>query len=54
VAVACGLLTATLLAAGLTSLLGEADVSAWGWRVPFLLGGLLGIYAAHLRHREIL
>ncbi|MGH3516191.1 MAG: MFS transporter [Haloechinothrix sp.] len=49
IAVTSGVLTATLLAAGLSSLLGKADMAAWGWRVPFLIGGVLGVYAIYLR-----
>jgi MHS family alpha-ketoglutarate permease-like MFS transporter len=49
VAVTSGVLAATLLAAALTSLLGEDAVRSWGWRLPFLLGGALGVYAIHLR-----
>jgi MHS family alpha-ketoglutarate permease-like MFS transporter len=49
VAVTTGTLTATLLAAGLSSLLGPDALASWGWRLPFLLGGLLGVYAIYLR-----
>jgi MHS family alpha-ketoglutarate permease-like MFS transporter len=44
-----GALTATLLAAVLISLVGEAGVTAWGWRVPFALGATIGLVALYLR-----
>ena len=44
-----GALTATLLAALLTNLLGEAGVAAWGWRVPFAFGAAVGLVAYYLR-----
>lgn len=44
---------ATVLAsafAGLvTWLIPEPALSAWGWRIPFLVGGLLGLYGLYLR-----
>ncbi len=48
---AFGILTATLLGAGLAALYGTQGMAAWGWRVPFLVGGLLGVYALFLRRR---
>lgn len=47
--VTIGVLAATLLGAGLTSAVGPDAVGEWAWRVPFVLGGLLGIYALYLR-----
>lgn len=38
-------------AAALTSLLPQSSVEAWGWRIPFLFGGLLGIFALWLRRK---
>lgn len=29
--------------------LGEEAMSAWGWRIPFVIGGLLGLIALYLR-----
>jgi MFS transporter, MHS family, proline/betaine transporter len=39
---ATGLLLGGLAAAILTSLMSAEDVRQWGWRIPFLVGGLLG------------
>lgn len=44
-----GILAGTLLGAILTGVLSKADMNAWGWRVPFLVGGALGIYALVMR-----
>ena len=40
--VGAGLLLGSGTAALLSSVLSVQDMEAWGWRVPFLLGGLLG------------
>ncbi|MBA2409968.1 MAG: MFS transporter [Gammaproteobacteria bacterium] len=37
------------VAATLTTVLPQSSVEAWGWRIPFLLGGVLGIFALWLR-----
>ena len=44
-----GLLAGSLVAFLLTSSLSEAAMSSWGWRVPFLLAGPLGIIGFYLR-----
>lgn len=49
IAITCGVLAATLLAAVLTTVVGKHAMTAWGWRVPFLLGAVLGLYAIFLR-----
>lgn len=49
--VTIGVLAATLLGAGLTSAFGADAIKQWAWRVPFLLGGMLGVYALALRRR---
>jgi MHS family proline/betaine transporter-like MFS transporter len=47
--VAGGSLLGVGLAALLTSVLGTEAVNAWGWRIPFLLGGLFGPIGLWLR-----
>ncbi|MCS5478242.1 MFS transporter [Corynebacterium sp. YIM 101645] len=47
--VTLGVTTATLLGALLTAALGVEAVSDWAWRIPFILGGFLGVYALYLR-----
>jgi len=44
-------LVATLLGATLTGVLSDSQLYAWGWRVPFIIGGVLGIAAVFLRSR---
>ena len=49
VSVTIGVMAATALAAFLTHVLGKSAMQAWGWRVGFGVGALLGIYALVLR-----
>ncbi|MEW2357839.1 MFS transporter [Spirillospora sp. NPDC029432] len=44
-----GTVLATLLGALLRLGLGERALNDWAWRIPFLLGGLLGLVALYLR-----
>jgi MFS transporter, MHS family, proline/betaine transporter len=50
--VAGGSLLGVGLAALLTSLIGSDAINEWGWRIPFLLGGLFGPIGLWLR-REV-
>lgn len=47
--VALGSAFASGIAAVLITLLSPTDMASWGWRVPFLLGGVLGLLALWLR-----
>jgi MFS transporter, MHS family, alpha-ketoglutarate permease len=47
----CGILFGTLLGAVMTAVLPKADMQAWGWRVPFAIGAVLGLYALFMRAR---
>jgi MFS transporter, MHS family, proline/betaine transporter len=40
---------ATAILLGFQSMIGEGDYLAWGWRVPFLLGGLIGVVGFVMR-----
>jgi MFS family permease len=40
---------AALVGAGTTALLSPAAMQAWGWRIPFILGGLIGPIGWYLR-----
>jgi MHS family alpha-ketoglutarate permease-like MFS transporter len=44
-----GSLLATIVALALNYLLPAGAMQAYGWRIPFLLGALLGVYAIFLR-----
>ncbi|MEV0603832.1 MFS transporter [Streptomyces sp. NPDC050315] len=46
-----GILAGTLLGAVLATMLTEAQLHAWGWRIPFVAGGLIGVYALVMRLR---
>lgn len=47
--VTIGILAATLLGAVLSATLHKDAMVSWGWRIPFLIGALLGLVALYLR-----
>jgi MHS family proline/betaine transporter-like MFS transporter len=47
--VVAGLLVGSGFAALLNTILTPAEMEAWGWRVPFLVGGLLGPVGIYMR-----
>lgn len=47
--VVMGLVLGSGVAALLNTLLSPADMEAWGWRVPFLIGGILGPVGLYMR-----
>jgi MFS family permease len=58
VGLACGLLTSgltvgillgSLVATGINQSLSPAQILAFGWRLPFLIGGIFGFFAVYLR-----
>ncbi|GAA3543909.1 MFS transporter [Amycolatopsis ultiminotia] len=49
VSVTTGIVLASLIGAAAGSALGTATLQDWGWRIPFLFGGLLGIAGLYLR-----
>lgn len=46
---ACGLLAGSLTATGMFSMLSDSAVNTWGWRIPFLLSGPLGLIGRYIR-----
>jgi MHS family proline/betaine transporter-like MFS transporter len=48
---AAALLLGSLMGAVLTAALPTADLESWGWRIPFLLGLLIGPVGFYLRYR---
>lgn len=44
-----GYILASLLASGLFIGLSDAQMQAWGWRIPFILGAPLGLVGLYLR-----
>jgi MFS transporter, MHS family, alpha-ketoglutarate permease len=51
IALITGSLLATIVALSANALLPAGGMQAYGWRIPFLLGALLGVYALFLRSR---
>ncbi len=49
VAIFGGSVLAYAVAGGVTSVLGAGSVAEWGWRIPFVLGGLLALAALYMR-----
>ena len=45
------ILVATGVGALTTSLIPKAELAAWGWRLPFLLGAVLSLYGIYVRRR---
>ncbi len=48
-----GMVLSSVFATTMTELVSDVQLAAWGWRVPFLLGGLVGIMGFVLRLRSI-
>jgi MFS transporter, MHS family, alpha-ketoglutarate permease len=46
-----GIITASALGAALSGLLSHEQMTSFGWRIPFILGALFGIYAMIMRTR---
>ena len=46
-----GILIGSLVARAVNAAFDEAHLLAWGWRVPFVLGGVFGLLAMFLRRR---
>ncbi len=44
-----GILLGSLMATGLNYVMSEETLYSWGWRVPFLVGGVLGFVTLYLR-----
>jgi len=46
---ACGLLAGSLMVTGMFTVLSDDAMNTWGWRVPFLLAGPLGLIGRYIR-----
>jgi MFS family permease len=44
-----GILVGSLVATGMNLMMSPAQLASYGWRIPFLLGGVFGLLAVHLR-----
>ncbi|QCI67667.1 MFS transporter [Phreatobacter stygius] len=49
--VVLGTMIATMTGLALNANLDRAALESWGWRIPFALGGLLGLYGLYLRRK---
>ena len=49
ISVTAGVVLASLIGAGASTIVGADALRDWAWRVPFLLGGLLGLVGLYLR-----
>jgi MFS transporter, MHS family, proline/betaine transporter len=50
VSTAGGFLMAAAVVTGITTILSDEQMYAWGWRIPFLIGALTGVAAIILRY----
>lgn len=46
-----GQLAAAMVLIVLQLLLTEAELEAWGWRIPFVIGGILAVFVFYIRRR---
>ncbi len=53
VSISVGVIIASLLGVVLTSSLEAEQLNGWGWRVPFVVGTLVGVYAYFLRRGAV-
>ena len=44
-----GTLLGSAIGAAVTTLLGQSSIESWGWRVPFLIGILVGVVGLYIR-----
>lgn len=49
ISVTAGVVLAALIGAGASTIVGADALRDWAWRVPFLIGGLLGLVGLYLR-----
>lgn len=48
-----GMVLSSIFATVVSELVSDAHLSAWGWRVPFILGGIIGILGLIIRLRSV-
>ncbi len=46
-----GILMGSLVARGINGLFNDAGLLAWGWRIPFVVGGVFGLLAMYVRRQ---
>lgn len=48
-----GMVLSSILTTVLSELVSDTQLASWGWRIPFLLGGLIGVLGLIIRLRSI-
>lgn len=48
-----GMVLSAVFATGMSEWVSDRQLCAWGWRVPFLLGGLIGVFGLMVRLRSV-
>lgn len=48
-----GMVLSSLIATAMSSMVNDVQLAAWGWRIPFLAGGLIGVLGLMIRMRSI-
>lgn len=48
-----GMVLSSIFASVMSEIMSDVQLAAWGWRIPFLLGGLIGIIGLIVRLRSI-
>ncbi|MCX7115040.1 MAG: MFS transporter [Gammaproteobacteria bacterium] len=48
-----GMVLSALFASLISELVGDANLVAWGWRIPFLMGGLIGVIGLIIRLNSV-
>ncbi len=46
-----GIMVGTLIGAVLSTMLSEEQMSSFGWRIPFLIGAVIGLFALYMRSK---
>lgn len=46
-----GVIAGTVIGAVLSSVLTKSQMTSYGWRIPFVIGGIFGLYALYMRSR---
>ena len=48
-----GMVISSIFATAMSEMVNDTQLNAWGWRIPFLLGGLIGIIGVVIRLRTL-
>ena len=48
-----GMVISSIFATAMSEMVSDVQLAAWGWRIPFLLGGLIGIMGIVIRLRTL-